>query len=429
MTKLSVIVPVYNVEQYLPACLNSILAQTLDNIEVICVDDGSTDQSPAILDKYAEKHSHLHVIHKENRGYGHSMNVGIDAASGEYIGIVESDDCILPKMYETLYSAAKSNNLDIVKSDVLFWWETLQYTCEYHREDLNQYYGKVLDSSNRKLFFQFFMNTWTGIYKRSFLTENNIRHNETPGASYQDNGFWIQTLSFCKRAMWLKDAFYLYRQDNPLASIKNKSNVMTMVNEYNYVTKILEDRHKEQELNICCYYRVFRHRGVFLRIADELKRGYCDTIIQDFEKYKKIVAENKGLYRWLEKVCANPDKFCEEFVQAKQKILQKLESAKNIIIYGAGWLGQTAMRILACQGMQDKILCFAISAGKTAKSVGNLSVMCIDDLSQYKHNSVVVMGVSDNSKSYCQMKEQLEKLGFFITVDLSQLTNYFYYIY
>lgn len=429
MTKVSIIVPVCNVEQYLSTCLDSILAQTLEDIEVICVDDGSSDQSPAILDDYTKRDSRMRVIHKDNRGYGHSMNVGIDAASGEYIGIVESDDCILPNMYETLYSTAKNNDLDFVKSDVIFWWETIRYTCEYHKEDLNPYYGRVLDSSNRKLFFQFFMNTWTGIYKRSFLNENSIRHNETPGAAYQDNGFWIQTLSFCERAMWLKDAFYLYRQDNPLASIKSKSNVMTMVNEYNFVSKILTEKHKEQELDICNYYRVFRHRGVFLRIADDLKRGYCDIIIKDFERYRELVAENQGLYEWLERVCINPDKFCAEFVRAKQEVLQKLECAEHIIIYGAAWLGQTAMRILACQGMQKKILCFAISAGKTAEGVGNLSVRCIDDLVQYRDNSVIVMGVNDYTRSYCQMKEQLKKLGFLNTVDLSRLTNYFYYIY
>ncbi len=429
MTKVSIIVPVYNGEQYLSTCLDSILAQTLEDIEVICVDDGSSDQSPAILDDYAKRDSHVHVIHKDNRGYGHSMNVGIDAASGEYIGIVESDDCILPNMYETLYSTAKNNDLDLVKSDVIFWWETLRYTCEYHKEDLNPYYGRVLDSSNRKLFFQFFMNTWTGIYKRSFLNENSIRHNETPGAAYQDNGFWIQTLSFCERAMWLKDAFYLYRQDNPLASVKSKSNVLTMVNEYNFVSKILTEKHKEQELDICNYYRVFRHRGVFLRIADDLKRGYCEIIGKDFARYRELADENKGLYEWLERVCINPDKFCAEFVRAKQETLQKLECAEHIIIYGAAWLGQTAMRILACQGIQKKILCFAISAGKTAEGVGNLSVRCIDDLVQYKDNSVIVMGVNDYTRSYCQMKEQLKKLGFLNTVDLSRLTNYFYYIY
>lgn len=429
MTKVSIIIPIYNVEQYLPTCLDSILAQTLEDIEVICVDDGSTDKSPAILDDYAKKDSRLRVIHKDNRGYGHSMNVGIDAASGEYIGIVESDDRILPNMYETLYCAAKTNNLDLVKSDVIFWWETLQYTCEYHREDLNQYYGKVLDSSNRKLFFQFFMNTWTGIYKRSFLNENNIRHNETPGAAYQDNGFWIQTLSFCERAMWLKDAFYMYRQDNPLASIKSKSNVMTMVNEYDYVSKILAEKHKERELDICNYYRVFRHRGVFLRIADDLKRGYCDIIIKDFERYRELAAENKGLYEWLEGVYTNPDKFCEEFVRSKQEALQKLECAEHIIIYGAAWLGQTAMRIIACQGMQKKILCFAISAGKKSNSVGNLPVRCIDDLAQYREHSVIVMGAREHTSTYCQMKEQLKKLEFLNIVDLSQLSACFYYLY
>lgn len=429
MIKVSVIVPVYNVAQYLSACLNSILAQTLHEIEVICVDDGSTDRSPAILEEYAKRDGRLRVIHKENRGYGHSMNVGMDAAAGEYIGIVESDDCILPGMYETLYLAAKNNDLDFVKSDVIFWWETLQYTCEYHREDLNEYYGKALDASCRKLFFRFFMNTWTGIYKKSFLKENEIRHHETPGAAYQDNGFWIQTLSFGRRAMWLKDAFYLYRQDNPLASIKNKSNVMTMVNEYDYISKILEEKQKEQELEICYYYRMFRHRGVFLRIADELKRGYCDTIIKDFERYGELAARNQGLYEWLEKVCADPDKFCREFICAKQKTLKKLECAEHIIIYGAGQFGESAMRILASQGMQEKILCFAISAGKAALGVGNLPVRYIDDLVQYRHDSAVVMGVSDGSKSYHQMKGQLEKLGFLNAVDLSQLTDYFYYIY
>lgn len=160
-----------------------------------------------------------------------------------------------------------------------------------------------------------------------------------------------------------------------------------------------------------------------------MKRGYCDIIIKDFERYRELVAENQGLYEWLERVCINPDKFCAEFVRAKQEVLQKLECAEHIIIYGAAWLGQTAMRILACQGMQKKILCFAISAGKTAEGVGNLSVRCIDDLVQYRDNSVIVMGVNDYTRSYCQMKEQLKKLGFLNTVDLSRLTNYFYYIY
>lgn len=107
MPKISIIVPVCNVEKYLSKCLDSIVNQTLKEIEIICIDDGSTDDSGAILDSYSQKDSRIKVIHKKNSGYGNSMNVGMDCAEGEYIGIVESDDCILPEMYEELYRAGK----------------------------------------------------------------------------------------------------------------------------------------------------------------------------------------------------------------------------------------------------------------------------------------------------------------------------------
>ncbi len=425
----SIIVPVYNVEQYLSACLDSILAQTLKDLEVICVDDGSTDKSPAILDDYAKKDSRVRVIHKENRGYGHSMNVGIDAAFGEYIGIVESDDCVLPDMYEKLFWAAKNNDLDVVKSDVILWWGNLNYSIEYYKKYLDKYYNRILDGSYRKVFFEFFMNTWTGIYKKSFLDENQIRHNESPGASYQDNGFWMQTLSYCKRAMWLRDAFYMYRQDNPAASIKSKGKVTAMIKEYEYIEKILRENNKLYELDICHMYRTIRHKGVFLRIADELKREYCENIIRDFEQYKGLLIEKKDIFAWMERLCSDPDRFCDECIRAKQMVLHKLEEAEHIIIYGATKYGQQAMRILAGQGMGNKIMCFAVSEKKAAADIGVLPVHCIDDLTDYRNNSVVVMGVTDDSKSYGQIKLRLRELQFDNVINLSYLQNYFYYIY
>ena len=94
MPKVSVIIPVYNVEKYLRQCLDSVINQTLKDIEIICVDDGSTDNCPNILDEYAAKDARIKIIHKKNEGYGKAMNVGISHASGEYIGIVEPDDYI-----------------------------------------------------------------------------------------------------------------------------------------------------------------------------------------------------------------------------------------------------------------------------------------------------------------------------------------------
>jgi glycosyltransferase involved in cell wall biosynthesis len=106
MPKVSIIVPIYNVEKYLRECLDSIVKQTLKDIEIVCVNDGSTDSSLDIIKEYAEKDERVKYIDKPNSGYGISMNQGLDKAQGEYIGIVESDDFIKPEMFEELYNLA-----------------------------------------------------------------------------------------------------------------------------------------------------------------------------------------------------------------------------------------------------------------------------------------------------------------------------------
>ena len=120
--KVSIVVPIYNVERYLAQCLDSIIAQTLQDIEIICVNDGSTDSSAEIIDSYAQKDPRIRVITKQNTGYGNSMNIGFDAAQGEYVGIVESDDYADKEMFETLYRIAKGNDLDVVKSGYYFYY-------------------------------------------------------------------------------------------------------------------------------------------------------------------------------------------------------------------------------------------------------------------------------------------------------------------
>ena len=117
MAKVSIIVPTYNVEMYLDECLESLQRQTLKDIEIICVNDGSKDSSLEIIKRYAAGDSRFVVIDKENGGYGKAMNVGLDKATGEYIGIVEPDDFVPLYMYEDLYNVAAKNELDFVKAD------------------------------------------------------------------------------------------------------------------------------------------------------------------------------------------------------------------------------------------------------------------------------------------------------------------------
>ena len=117
MPKISIIMPSLNVVPYIRECLESVISQTLQDIEILCVDAGSTDGTQDILYEYAEKDARIQVIASVQKSYGHQMNLGIENASGEYIGIVETDDFILPEMYEEMYAYAKENDAEFVKSD------------------------------------------------------------------------------------------------------------------------------------------------------------------------------------------------------------------------------------------------------------------------------------------------------------------------
>lgn len=123
MDLISVIVPVYGVEAYLDACVQSIVDQTYQNLEIILVDDGSPDRCPAMCDAWAAKDSRIRVIHKENGGQGEARNFGLDSATGDYIGFVDSDDLIAPDMYGILLSDLKSRDADLIQCKMVMFDE------------------------------------------------------------------------------------------------------------------------------------------------------------------------------------------------------------------------------------------------------------------------------------------------------------------
>lgn len=424
--KVSVIVPVYNAEKYLVQCLDSILAQTLKEIEVVCVDDGSTDSGGEILDQYAGQDERVKVLHRENRGYGSAMNAGLDAASGEYVGIVESDDCILPEMYRTLYEAAVPERLDVVKSDAFFWYENIGYRRNTHPAHLNPYYDRTLGDRDRNTFFDFYMNIWTGIYRREFLMREKICFQESPGASYQDNGFWLQTLLYCKKAKWLDRAFYLYRQDNEASSVKSRDKVFVMTREYEYIEKLLLERRDYHYLPYCYYYRLLRHRGNFLRIADTCKRDFCEQVQADYTKYKSYIKGFGGLDEWLRKLAADPDRFCADAVEKRHAISRRLEQAKSLIIYGAGHHGDRVFRGLVNEGYYDAISCFAVSRDPAEGKMAGKQIIRIDDAVKRYPKALVIVAVIRGSGMYMQMAQRLSGLGVKEYLDGSDIEENYY---
>lgn len=230
--KVSIIVPVYNTEKYLEACLKSIVAQTLTSIEIICIDDGSTDASPRILDEYALRDNRILVHHNANHGYGYSINFGISCARWDYVGIVESDDLVLENMFETLYARAlRYANTEIVKSNFFYYWSdgNRRELCEVIPQDsLN-----CIFSPRDKVSIFFSMPCiWAAIYKRDFLLSKKIRCLETPGASYQDTSFNFKALAMAERVATLDEAFLLYRQDNEASSVKSSGKIYCVCEEY-----------------------------------------------------------------------------------------------------------------------------------------------------------------------------------------------------
>ena len=181
MPKISILVPVYNVEQYLEKCLDSVIRQTFADIEIICMDDGSSDASGDILDQYADKDERIRVVHKKNSGYGNTMNQAIALAKGEYIGIVESDDYIADNMYEQLYQLAECYKVDFVKSDFYRMWthedetEELEYRALTEQENL---YNRVLNPNEELETYYMEKFTWNALYRKSFLLENRVTYNE-----------------------------------------------------------------------------------------------------------------------------------------------------------------------------------------------------------------------------------------------------------
>lgn len=421
MKKVSVIVPVYNVSSYLPACLDSIAAQTLKDIEIICVDDGSTDGSGGILDEYAAADGRIRVLHKKNTGYGHSMNVGMKEAQGEYTAIVESDDWIQPFMLETLVRLADRNGLDLVKSDFCRFKERPGEEIEVEPVHMcvnPSDYGRVFCPAEKPEAFFAPINTWSGIYRTEFLRKNEIWHNETPGAAYQDNGFWFQTFLYAKRAMFHYESFYMNRRDNQASSVYSREKVYAMCEEYDYIDGILNrlpDRGQPFR-KLYGYHRYTNYISTLNRIADECKPAFLNRFRGDYIKSMAVGEIDEIYFPWehldlIHQILEDPESWLAEDRRRRAAAEKIIGAAEKIIIYGAGQIGQRLYRDLCNMQQKDKILCFAVSGPCSPVRYMGVPVRCIDEIAFDREKAQIVLAVKWDSENSRQMKQHLDELG------------------
>ena len=194
----SIIVPIYNVEKYLSKCINSIVNQTLANIEIILIDDGSTDFSGSIADQYAKNDSRIKVIHKNNEGQGAARNIGIDLAKGDYIGFVDSDDWIDFDMYEKLYKSAIDNNACIAVCNRKVFDENgnLMTMVNVGKKSLKNIKDNMCDYIVSDLLYNHTVVVYNKIYKSEIIKSNKIYFKEVREVGSEDFLFNYQVLFY-----------------------------------------------------------------------------------------------------------------------------------------------------------------------------------------------------------------------------------------
>lgn len=260
--------PIYNVERYIREALLSVADQTLRDIEILCINDGSTDDSRAIVAEFCKLDARFRLIDKPNSGYGASMNRGLAEAQGDYIAILEPDDIYEPTALEALYKAAQVSDADVTKANYWFYWskpqpkdKLIQVVKPAWFEDAVQIehlaVGSLVIGSNNgdasdgiacmvadpyELPGIFFMipSIWSALYKRSYLAEHNIRFLETPGASFQDLSFTFKVFAYTHKVCLVDAPVLHYRQDNESSSVNDPKKAYCVIEELAEIDAVVE---------------------------------------------------------------------------------------------------------------------------------------------------------------------------------------------
>lgn len=326
MCKISVVVPVYNCEEYLYESINSILNQSFTDFEVICVNDGSTDQSLRILNNLKKEDNRIIIIDKQNGGCGSARNVGIENASGDYIYFFDPDDYVNNTALEKLYENAENNNSDIVLSQIAWYQEGNKINFDKPGFDLDALFTDV--DFNRFTFnysdikdyvLNSYFAPWTKLYKNSFLKENSFRFEEH--IAFDDVPFHVQTIIESQRISFVPEAFYYYRTNNSGSVNNTSSNAPDIIRICDIVEEFLKEKslfetfkpnfYKFKTIQLLLYIISSNSETYYKYVKNEfLKMNIEENILSDelLENYNMVInSKDYTEYRQMRNVSYNPD--------------------------------------------------------------------------------------------------------------------------
>lgn len=428
MAEITVILPSYNVADYIGECLESVVTQTFRDIEILCIDAGSTDGTLETIKEYMGADGRIRLYMSNKKSFGYQMNLGISIAQSPYIAFVETDDYVLQDMLMTLYGLAKEYDTDIVKADfdnVIRLADGQSWVLRegFGAGELN-YYDKVISLKEHPELYIAEYFYWRGLYKREFLIRHGLRFQETPGASYQDMGFFYQLYLHTDKVYFSRDAFYQYRRNRGGSSNYCRDALDRLMQEYKYMEEMVKPQ-TEGVKRLQPYYleRLFRQMLTRIRLlaaygdkAQEPQQAllYFQGLFAKAEQDGEIdemlwnAADLRELFMFL----SDADAYVqyhrlayESKRRQMRKFVEKVRLRKEAVIFGSGREGGFCNCLLQSREVSTvKVFC---DNHKTGSFMGKNILTPDESVREYGQAVFVLAGGRYNR----QMRLQLLELG------------------
>lgn len=418
MIKVSVITPVYNMRNYIKNTIESVLNQTIKELEMVCIDDGSTDNSSEIVEKYVRKDERVRLLRITNQGAGKARNLGISIAQGEYVFFLDADDWLYDcNALENLYVAAKQNDMDVCGGRIA---QCIDDTYKIFRE--HDIYGNEIFIDNSVIEFKDYQCSfyyWRYIYRRKMLINNGLTFPNYK--RYQDPPFFLNVMAECSKFMTVSEIIYCYRcshkrikwtEDKVSDLFKGIRDSLAIARKMKWEQAYVTDFKKlcEEYIDLAIYARSYN----VLKMAEEI----IDSVDVEILKSKRIEYED---------ICPDLSKIKNEIgsvIQYEEFLLEKIKTSKQIILYGAGKIGNRMLDYIN-EYVNNQAVVFAISDGQDKNvSVNDVLVYYINELLEYKNNAEVIVTVS--KKLQREIEQNLKKLGFknIILLDIDKFSYF-----
>jgi len=406
MVKVSIIIPVYNVEKYLEDCLKSVINQSLKDIEIICVNDGSTDRSFDILNKYAVMDNRITVINNsKNYGLSYSRNQGIQYSHGEYIYFLDSDDMITQEAMEELYNISKQDALDAVFFDAMLIFETEELKKKFagYNGERNKEYSGIFVGQD--LFVHFIQNRdWMSIVQRQFWRREYLLNNDLnfyEGILHEDELFSFKALLKANRVCCIKKKYFIrrLRENSIMTTTLSKKNLEGLFVSYCQMLAFWQASKFNEKTNVAVEF----HLSALYKRVKAIYKSICNT--EDIQRLDHGgIIENHLFQLFISNI--QEGRICKSIEKDKLNVIKQY---KNVIIYGAGVVARDVLEIL--DKNEIGILGFAVTEKEgNPKYVMGLPVYKIDELVEYKEEAIVLLAVV--SKYHESILKKLNELKF-----------------